>query len=57
MLYYKNYIQIYKTLIREEEFKTGQPSKRKYDVTAKEALNDEETKKKYIIRKYIYLYF
>ncbi|ORX51088.1 hypothetical protein BCR36DRAFT_351608 [Piromyces finnis] len=42
-------ISIYKTLIREEEFKTGQPSKRKYDVTAKEALNDEETKKKYII--------
>jgi len=42
-------ISIYKTLIREEEFKTGQPSKRKYDVTAKEALADEETKKKYII--------
>jgi len=42
-------IAIYKTLIREEEFKTGQPSKRKYDVTAKEALTDEETKKMYII--------
>jgi len=41
-------IAIYKTLIREEEFKTGQPSKRKYDVTAKEALSDEETKRTYI---------
>jgi len=42
-------IAIYKTLIRDEEYKTGQPSKRKYDVTAKEALTDEETKKMYII--------
>lgn len=54
--YYKNiiliYLQIYKTLIREEEYKTGQPSKRKYDVTAKEALSDEETKRMYINRKY-----
>lgn len=41
-------IAIYKTLIREEEYKTGQPSKRKYDVTAKEALSDEETKRMYI---------
>jgi len=41
-------IAIYKTLIREEEFKTGQPSTRKYDVTAKEALSDDETKKTYI---------
>jgi len=41
-------IAIYKGLIREEEFKTGEKPDKKYEVTAKEALADEETKKKYI---------
>jgi len=44
-----NPIDIYKALFREEEFKTGQKLDKVYDVTAKEALNDEETKKTYII--------
>jgi hypothetical protein len=43
-----NPVAIYKNIIREAEFNSGQKPDKKYDVDAKEALSDEETKKAYI---------
>lgn len=45
--------QIYKTLINQEEMRTGQPSLQKKDVTTEEAMMNHATREKYIHRMYL----